>query len=171
MLFVVIPCTGWVVTKGLAYGDGVGGSPFDDSTDVGDSCPIYPSMISFAADHLCVASLNTTYKSVHKNSTQLRYDFSQALEDVETLTLDTDEWVIKVNGITGGFINALQFHTNKGRQTRLVGVSSGTSWSEGGGGAKVLSYFNGRYGDEINQIQLNFVPADPGKYISLLATI
>ncbi|CAF4577294.1 unnamed protein product [Didymodactylos carnosus] len=90
---------------------------------------------------------------------------------METLTLDTDEWVIKVNGITGELINALQFHTNKGRQTRLVGVSSGTSWSEGGGGAKVLSYFNGRYGDDINQIQLNFVPADPGKYISLLATI
>ncbi|CAF1297557.1 unnamed protein product, partial [Didymodactylos carnosus] len=160
------------VSSGLVYG-GSGGGPFNDSSDINDNCPLYPSRIYFTADSDGVSEIQMTYTTADQSSAiqlSVRGGYSSA-QDSETLILDKDERIIKVNGIAGQLLMALQFHTNKGRRTRLLGRSDGSSWSEGGGDTCVFSYLNGRSGNSLDQIQLNFIEADPGMVISTIPRV
>jgi hypothetical protein len=159
-LYVLCYLAKFDMLSGLVYG-GSGGDPFDEVDVIGTYGIFTPKLIEIRKGQW-VDSIQVTYQTSNELPCQAPKRGGNH-EQQGTLQLDADQTIVRVTGVHGKYVDALQFTTNKGRMSPYCGGNGGKTFSESHPGY-VLSYISGRSGKYLDQIQFHWVREEV-KYI------
>jgi len=107
-----------------------------------------------------VNKITVYYKNLatgEKRMTSNGTDRSGNGDPVHSFILDNDERICGINGAAGGWLDAIQFVTTKGRTSGWYGGTGGTRFTQSFPN-HYLGWMKGRYGNYIDMVQITWIP-------------